>query len=119
MTEDREIFLLDHVFWLIFAAIAQSILWIRPLVPPICFCLAWGFSALVVWTLLSAIRSGVANAREMHRIPCARCRYATRDCHLKCSVHPIEAFSEKAVGCQDFDPTESSAYALSDSAYYQ
>jgi hypothetical protein len=107
--------LTDRILQFIFMAIAQSIVWIRPLVPIICLCLAWAFSGLVVWTLFSAIRSGVTNVREMHRIPCARCRYATRDYHLKCSVHPIEAFSEKAVDCPDFEL--SAAQALSESAY--
>lgn len=92
---------------LVFVLVAKGIVLIRPLLPTVCLVLAWWITALVVWTLVAAVRSSVANVRQMHRIPCAQCRYATRDYHLKCPVRPVEAFSEQAIDCPDFASAES------------
>ncbi len=92
---------------LVFVLVAKGIVLIRPLLPTVCLVLAWWMTALVIWTLVAAVRSSVANVRQLHRIPCAQCRYATRDYHLKCPVRPVEAFSEQAIDCPDFAAAES------------
>jgi hypothetical protein len=61
---------------------------------------------MLLLSLVSMLRQGLANLREMHRIPCSNCRYATDSYCLKCSVHPVEAFSEQAISCQDFSPQD-------------
>jgi hypothetical protein len=40
----------------------------------------------------------------LHQIPCPDCMYFTGDYRLKCPVHPIEALSEEALNCKDFEP---------------
>lgn len=94
--------MVDQVLELFFRSIAYGVVWFKPYLPVICAAIAWLIPVLIIWNLVSAFRSGVENVRKLHRIPCARCRYGTRDYHLKCSVNPIEAFSEQAINCPDF-----------------
>lgn len=79
---------------------------LQPLLVPICFVGAWGLVGLGVWSLWAALRDSVAQGRQMHRIPCANCRYFSGDYHLKCPVHPMVALSEGAIGCPDFESTD-------------
>jgi hypothetical protein len=97
----------------IFIAIARLMVWSRPAVPIIFAVLAWSITAMLVLSIVSMVRQGLANVRTMHRIPCANCRYATENYRLKCSVHPVEAFSEQAISCQDFEPQDFSSQDLS------
>jgi hypothetical protein len=94
----------------VFITLARLIVWIRPALPFIFMLLAWSITAMLVLTLVAMVRQGLANLRKMHRIPCANCRYGTENYRLKCSVRPIEAFSEQAISCPDFAPEE---FALS------
>jgi hypothetical protein len=68
---------------------------IRPIAP-------WVLMGLVLWSLSTFIRDTAARAQQMHRIPCARCRFFTGDYRLKCPVHPTIALSEAAIQCQDY-----------------
>lgn len=102
--------MVDQALQLIFVLIAKFIVQIRPLLPVICIVMAWGFTALLLWNLVVTVRRSVESVRKLHSIPCAGCRYATCDYRLKCSVHPIEAFSEQAISCQDFEPVEAGFY---------
>ena len=70
---------------------------------PLCFVVAWMLVGLVAWNLIAAARDGVARATEMHKIPCAECRYFTNDHRLKCPIHPMVALSEAAIDCADFE----------------
>ncbi|MGC1306683.1 MAG: hypothetical protein WA885_05600 [Phormidesmis sp.] len=103
----------DSVMKIFFTVIASLVVGIRPLLPAICCVIAWAVVAMLILNLSAAVRDSITNARKMHSIPCARCRYASRDYRLKCSVHPLEAFSEQAIGCQDFQSTEASVEAHS------
>jgi len=58
---------------------------------------------MLIVSIVTTFKDGIANIRQMHRIPCANCRYSTSDYRLKCSVHPTVAFSEDAIGCRDFE----------------
>ncbi|MBF2085206.1 MAG: hypothetical protein IGS16_11440 [Thermoleptolyngbya sp. C42_A2020_037] len=83
----------------------QGALWLVHLVlVPVCFVMAWGMVGLVVWNLISAGRDGLAQAQQMHKIPCSECRFFTGDYHLKCTVHPERALSEEAMNCADYEP---------------
>ncbi|MGB3296095.1 MAG: hypothetical protein WBB01_24180 [Phormidesmis sp.] len=102
---------MDQVLQFVFVLIAKGIVEIRPLLPIICIVLAWGFTAMLLWNLVVTVRRSAAGIRKLHSIPCAGCQYSTCDYRLKCSVHPIEAFSEQAISCQDFEPVEASFHA--------
>ena len=65
--------------------------------------LAWGVLILAVWHVVAMGREGLQQAQAMHQIPCADCKFFTNEPTLKCSVHPIEALSEQAIGCPDFE----------------
>ncbi len=58
-----------------------------------------------IWGLLKSLMSVARHVQRLHQIPCDRCIYCTREWHLKCTVHPLTAFSEQAIGCRDYEPT--------------
>ncbi|MEO0886032.1 MAG: hypothetical protein AAFY54_08835 [Cyanobacteria bacterium J06648_10] len=113
--------MIDQVLRLFFVVLARGVVWVRPAVPVFCFLIAWSTVAITFWNIVRNLRSGIENVRQMHRIPCARCRYATDSHHLKCSIQPITAFSEDAIGCMDFETDETGIYpqsSLSPSAHF-
>lgn len=77
---------------------------IQFLAVPFCSIFAWGFLGLVAWSLWSAARSGVSEAKRLHQIPCSSCSFCTGDYRLKCTVHPFEALTELAINCPDYKP---------------
>ncbi|MBF1999975.1 MAG: hypothetical protein IGS50_14055 [Synechococcales cyanobacterium C42_A2020_086] len=78
---------------------------LQPLLVPTCFVLAWGLMILLFWSIGSALRDALANAKQMHQIPCANCQFFTSSYHLKCPVHPRTALSVEAINCPDYEPT--------------
>jgi hypothetical protein len=88
------------VFQLLYAFIQA----IQPFLVPLCFVAAWAFVLLAVWSVFSAMKDGISNAKRMHQIPCANCQFFTGDYHLKCTVHPTTALSERAIDCPDYRP---------------
>lgn len=97
---------MDFVIVFVLRGLYQLIEWIQPMRVPLCFGLAWLIVGISVWTLWSALRDGFSRAQTMHRIPCADCKYFTQNYHLKCPVHPVDALSETAIGCEDFESTQ-------------
>ncbi|NJL46752.1 MAG: hypothetical protein HC929_03655 [Leptolyngbyaceae cyanobacterium SM2_5_2] len=77
--------------------------WIRPILVPLCFVVAWSLVALTVWQLVAVTRDGMKRAQVMHQIPCAECRYFTNNHLLKCPLHPKTALSEAAIDCTDYE----------------
>lgn len=75
---------------------------IQPVLVPLCFLFAWSLVLLTLWSVGTAIRDGVAEAKRMHQIPCAGCQFFTGDYHLKCAVRPAIALSEEAINCTDY-----------------
>ena len=69
----------------------------------VCFVVAWLLVVLCVANAIAFVRDVFDRAKTMHRIPCSRCKYFTNDYRLKCPVHPHQALSESAIGCQDFE----------------
>ncbi|MEO0375951.1 MAG: hypothetical protein AAF329_15265 [Cyanobacteria bacterium P01_A01_bin.17] len=78
---------------------------------PVCFITAWGFVFLMSWRLTAAVRAGVSTSARLHQIPCADCQFFTGDYHLKCTVHPDAALSERAIDCRDFKVHPASNYS--------
>ena len=77
------------------------LIWLPPV---ICFAAIWGLLSFFVWSAWQAIREGTVHLKRLHAIPCDRCVYFTGDFRLKCTVRPIEAMTEEALGCRDFEP---------------
>ncbi len=69
---------------------------------PMLFVLSWALMGLMGWTLSLFVRDLIRINRQMHRIPCANCRFFTGDYHLKCTVRPAIALTEEAIHCSDF-----------------
>jgi hypothetical protein len=64
---------------------------------------AWGISILSFWTIVLSFKKGMGHLKRLHQIPCSGCEYFTNDYRLKCTVHPINACTEEAIGCRDFE----------------
>ena len=56
------------------------------------------------FSVVSAFKQGAEQLKRLHQIPCYKCDFFTNDFRLKCTVHPIKACSEEALGCPDFEP---------------
>ena len=56
------------------------------------------------FSVVSAFKQGAEQLKRLHQIPCYKCDFFTNDFRLKCTVHPIKACSEEALGCTDFEP---------------
>ncbi|MBD3883121.1 hypothetical protein IFO70_15255 [Phormidium tenue FACHB-886] len=92
---------MDQVFY---SSVRGLIHLMQPLLVPLCFTVAWLTVILLIHSLWSALRDSVHQAKEMHRIPCANCQFFTNNHRLKCPVHPIEALSDEAINCPDYEP---------------
>ncbi len=63
----------------------------------------WGLiSACLFWRLRAIALLAIAHLKSLHQIPCSQCVYFTGDYRLKCTVNPMVAMSETAIGCRDF-----------------
>ena len=58
--------------------------------------------ALLSWRFIVITIKAVNHLKRLHQIPCDKCAYFTGDYRLKCTVNPIGAMSEQAIGCRDF-----------------
>ena len=92
-----------HVLQLIYTIAHGLIQLLQPILVPLCFILAWAGIFLSIWHVWTLFRESLANAQQMHKIPCPNCKFFTSNYHLKCPVHPITALSEEAIGCPDFE----------------
>lgn len=93
----------DVIFQLFYWVVVHLIQLIQPFLVPICFIAAWGLVLLTVWQVFSALRDGLARAKQMHEIPCANCAYFTNSHFLKCPLHPHAALTESAISCGDYE----------------
>jgi hypothetical protein len=62
-------------------------------------CLLLFFGA---WSVISPLLAAIAKAKQMHRIPCTKCRFFTNDYRLKCTIKPQIANTEEAIDCCDY-----------------
>ncbi|MGD1913730.1 MAG: hypothetical protein ACFB2X_23710 [Rivularia sp. (in: cyanobacteria)] len=54
-------------------------------------------------TVVRAFKQGAEQLKKLHQIPCYNCDFFTNDYRLKCTVNPVIACSEEALGCIDFE----------------
>ncbi|MBD0337438.1 MAG: hypothetical protein ICV62_18280 [Cyanobacteria bacterium Co-bin13] len=94
---------MDQLIQLTALVIVRLGQFIQPFLVPLCFVTAWLFVVLTIWNLVSAAREGITQAKQMHQIPCADCRYFTNSHFLKCPINPMMALSEEAINCSDFE----------------
>lgn len=83
-----------------FAVHSASLL--RPVALQLRFVGACSILGLFGWSILSLAMDTVARAKEMHQIPCTKCRFFTGDYRLKCTVNPHVANTEQAIDCPDY-----------------
>ena len=70
-------------------------------------CTVWTLvSIMLCWRLIAIANKAVSHLQRLHQIPCSNCAYFTGDYRLKCTVHPMMAMSETAIGCRDFSCCE-------------
>jgi hypothetical protein len=84
---------------------------------PVCFATTWIVLSMLVANLWRLSRDTTLYANRMHQIPCAQCRFFTANYQLKCTIHPIEALTEEAIGCLDYHPNDYSFSFGKNSAY--
>ncbi|MBE9117175.1 hypothetical protein IQ249_14840 [Lusitaniella coriacea LEGE 07157] len=70
----------------------------------ICCCCAWLLPIAGVIALFRTLQNGLGYVKQLHQIPCHECEFFTNDHRLKCTVCPIKAGTEDAIGCLDFQP---------------
>ncbi len=58
----------------------------------------------IFWGVGLTLKEGISQLKRLHSIPCSQCAFFTGDYRLKCTVHPITALSEEAIGCCDYEP---------------
>ncbi|MGB3765749.1 MAG: hypothetical protein WA947_04260 [Phormidesmis sp.] len=104
--------LTDRLIESFFSILAAFILWIQPALPYLCAVIAWSLVTAIILSLVTTARRSLTNLRKIHQIPCSRCAFSTSDYRLKCSVRPIDAFSEAAINCYDFESTDTTQLAL-------
>ncbi len=56
-----------------------------------------------LWALSQDI---VTYASRMYQIPCSNCHFFTENYQLKCTIHPIEALTEAAIDCPDYQSND-------------
>ncbi len=68
----------------------------------LCFSVWTLIFTCLFWRLIAIAQQAIAHLQRLHQIPCNKCVYFTGDYRLKCTVNPIVAMSETAIGCRDF-----------------
>ena len=58
--------------------------------------------SFLFWRLIEISKQAIKHLQRLHQIPCDKCVYFTGDYGLKCTVNPMVAMSEGAIGCRDF-----------------
>ena len=76
----------------------------------LCFSVWTFISTFLFWQLMTIAKKGVNHLKRLHQVPCSNCAYFTGDYRLKCTVHPMVAMSETAIGCRDFIARVDSKY---------
>ncbi len=66
----------------------------------------WAMVLVFVLAILLAVSDGIQRLRRLHQVPCFRCQYYTNSPYLKCPVRPLDAGSEAALCCADYQPAD-------------
>ncbi len=73
-----------------------------PITTSFSFLAACSLLGLCGWTVLSSILDVISRGKQMHQVPCTKCRFFTRDYRLKCTIQPHIANTEQAIDCPDY-----------------
>jgi len=76
---------------------------LSPYLGTVCIVVAWLTLFAIVSNAIVGITTAVRRLQTMHRIPCSRCAFFSNDYRLKCSVDPLSAGSEAAIGCPHYE----------------
>jgi hypothetical protein len=82
---------------------------LMPLIVPV---VIWAMLLIFFLSVLLAVHEGIHRLQQLHRVPCNRCLYNTKNPYLRCPIHPLSAFSERAIGCHDFESARQHALAF-------
>ena len=66
----------------------------------------WAMVLAFVLAVLLAVSDGLHRLRRLHQVPCFRCRYYTGSPYLKCPLRPVDAASEAALHCTDYEAAD-------------
>lgn len=53
-------------------------------------------------TVKAVLRHTFWTKRSSKKIPCTKCRYFSDNFYLKCTVHPMDVLTERAIECRDY-----------------
>jgi hypothetical protein len=67
--------------------------------------LIWGVLLGFFLAILFAVDEGLKRLRQLHQVPCDRCRFNSANPYLRRPVHPLKAFTQEAIHCPDYEPT--------------
>ncbi len=67
---------------------------------------AWAILISGFCSILISMNKGIKHVKKLHQVPCSGCAYFTNDYRLKCTVNPIMACTEDAIGCPDFESNQ-------------
>ena len=73
------------------------------------FCIALYLISIIVFVvaflinLVKELNQHHSIQRRSRQFPCGKCCYFTGEPLLKCAVHPVEALTNEAMNCQDFE----------------
>jgi hypothetical protein len=74
-------------------------------------CCAWAMTIGACVSAILSIEKASDLIKTLHQIPCSGCAFFTNDYRLKCTVNPINACTEAAIACRDFEPRTQPCHA--------
>ena len=70
----------------------------------VCAFCSWVIVILSSFSIWVTFKKGTNHLKRLHQVPCHNREFFTNDYRLKCTVNPVKACSEEAIGCIDFEP---------------
>ncbi|MBD1869309.1 hypothetical protein H6F93_15750 [Leptolyngbya sp. FACHB-671] len=80
---------------------------------PLWFAIVWVVLFFAFSEGFRFTQSRLKKLQPASQIPCKNCRFYTSSAYLKCAVNPLDAATERAIACSDFDSkqTEDSSHS--------
>lgn len=73
---------------------------------PLWFAIVWVILFFAFSEGFRFTQSKLKQLQPASRIPCRHCRFYTSSAYLKCAVNPLDAATERAIACSDYDPKQ-------------
>jgi hypothetical protein len=73
---------------------------------PLWFAIVWVVLFFAFSEGFRFTQSKLKKLQPASRIPCRHCRFYTSSAYLKCAVNPLDAATERAIACSDYDPKQ-------------